>query len=233
VGKICQDSPHVLALSGRLFAEPYPPWVQGQLSAQPQQASLPTDVRARAGRALAEPYRPWVQGQLSAQPQQASLPALPSTPAAARPAVRLHPDDIAAIGRAVARELAVVMAPGSDGGRQLPALEKPLRPPSASALLTVKDLLEARPGLSRRWVYENAAACGGMRKNVSSRSPLWFRLSDVDAELDNRRKGPSPLTRPTAARATTPPAGSRSKSASRSKTCSSSPLTFDIRPRPS
>ena len=59
-------------------------------------------------------------------------------------------------------------------------------------LLTVDELLAARPGLSRSWLYRNAGDCGAIQKNKSKRSPLWFRLRDVDAELDRRRKAPVP-----------------------------------------
>jgi hypothetical protein len=59
-----------------------------------------------------------------------------------------------------------------------------------NSLLTTGEVLALRPGMTRRWLYENAAACGAMRKNPSQKSPLWFRLADVDAELERKRKKP-------------------------------------------
>jgi hypothetical protein len=102
---------------------------------------------------------------------------------------------------------------------------------SASALLTVREVLASRRGLTKSWLYANAAACGAIRKNNTRRSPLWFRLEDVDAELDRRRKaamdrGQRTDGAPASALSAQPSRGRRPYS-----TANGSPRFFPVRPR--
>jgi hypothetical protein len=106
-------------------------------------------------------------------------------------ALRVHPEDLAqivelladALAPRLAEHVAALLAPESAATSSASN-----GAPTPEALLTVAEVVEARPGMTRSWVYANAAACGAIRKNPSARSPLWFRLADVDAELEKRRK---------------------------------------------
>jgi hypothetical protein len=106
-------------------------------------------------------------------------------------ALRVHPDDLAQIVALLADALAPRLA---EHVAALLASESAATSSAANgartpeALLTVAEVVAARPGMTRSWLYANAAACGAIRKNPSARSPLWFRLADVDAELETRRK---------------------------------------------
>jgi hypothetical protein len=88
-------------------------------------------------------------------------------------AARLHPDEL--------EEIAALLADKLAGEMRVPARE---------ALLRVDEVVAARPGLKRSRLYADADEFGAIRINKTKRSPLLFRLADVDAELDRRRKAP-------------------------------------------
>lgn len=106
---------------------------------------------------------------------------------------RLHPDDrewlVAQLAERmaakVAEELMSCLVGEIDAAKAAQATATP-----TNSLLTTNEVLALRPGMPRRWLYENSAACGAIRKNPSQKSPLWFRLADVDAELERKRKKP-------------------------------------------
>lgn len=106
---------------------------------------------------------------------------------------RLHPDDrewlVAELAERMAAKVAEELMSCLVGEIDAAKAAQATAPPTNS-LLTTDEVLALRPGITRRWLYENSAACGAMRKNASQRSPLWFRLADVDAELQRKRKMP-------------------------------------------
>lgn len=102
---------------------------------------------------------------------------------------------------------------------------------SATALLTVREVLAARRGLTKSWLYANAAAGGAIRKNDTKRSPLWFRLEDVDAELDRRRKAAMGRTEQANGVLVSAPSSQLERSRQRYCTAKGSPRTFAVRPR--
>jgi hypothetical protein len=162
----------------------------------------------------------------------ACLPA--AAPATAEQAVRLHPDDLvlltARVAEAVAERVVHQMAdvltakalPDEQAGRGNPR-----------SLLTVPEVVAARPGISAPWLYANGADCGAIRKNRSKSSPLWFRLADVDAELERRRKKPVKDTVHAPAPSTSPRRRARRTTSSERFTAGGAPRRFDISPRKS
>jgi hypothetical protein len=103
--------------------------------------------------------------------------------------------------------------------------------PTPDRLLTTDEVVAARPGLTRAWLYANKADCAAIQKNSSRRSPLWFRLADVDAELDRRRKK---SVRQTAEAPTASPRSRRRQHRSTTSgelTANGAPRSFDVRPR--
>ncbi len=103
---------------------------------------------------------------------------------------------------------------------------------ASCALLTVDEVVAARPGITANWLYNNAPACGAIQKNKTQRSPLWFQLPEVDAELKRRRKKPikeavEPSEPPTVRRHRK----TRHMAANGSLTANGAPRSFDIRPR--
>ena len=167
--------------------------------------------------------------QLSRQPQQPALAAhgLAAVQTADAPPARLHPDDLAQLASLVAEQVADFLAGEVATGKQT-AQEAP---PAPGALLTVKEVLAARSGITRWWLYAYKADCRAIRKNKSLRSPLWFRLVDVDAELDRRRTKPvkeavEPPVLPAPRRRR-----ARRGTTAGSLTANGAPRSFDVRPR--
>ncbi len=144
---------------------------------------------------------------------------------------RLHPDDrewlVAQVAdRVVARvaeELMSCLVGDIDASKAAQDAA-----PSPDGLLTTDEVLALRPGIRRSWLYRNSAECGAIKKNLSRRSPLWFRLADVDAELQRRRKKPvKPVPAPRSARRQ---AKLRATAARLATNGAASP--FVVRPRP-
>jgi hypothetical protein len=131
---------------------------------------------------------------------------------------RLHPDDLAELAGLVVTAIVERVQPQPD-------CLAPRR------LITTKEVVAARPGISPAWLYRNAADCGAIRKNKSGRSPLWFRLADVDAELEQRRKKPIRETVEAPANPTTQRQRVRPRSTNGMVTANGAPRSFDIRPR--
>jgi hypothetical protein len=97
-------------------------------------------------------------------------------------------------------------------------------------LMSSAEIVAARPGLTRQWLYDHADECGAIRKNNSKRSPFWFRLCDVDAAIDGRQQTT------TIAERTTPAYGLARGRPIRLRdgdayTAKGSPRSFTIRPR--
>src|ERR1035437_360265 len=97
-------------------------------------------------------------------------------------------------------------------------------------LMSSAEVVVARPGLTRAWLYEHAEDCGAIRRNKSKRSPFWFRLCDVDAAIDGPRCTATPAER------TAPVYGARRSRPMRRQdgddyTAKGSPRSFTIRPR--
>lgn len=130
------------------------------------------------------------------------------------PFTRLHPEDLQHLAGLITSQL----RPGV-GDASL----------STHELLTTDEVLRARPGLSREWLYDNAANCRAIRKNKSKRSPYWFRLCDVDAALDAQRLAPVvPIVSKGRARSTVCAHPRREND---THTMNGAPRAFDIRPR--
>ena len=175
--------------------------------------------------------------ELAIQSQQLTLVAGGSAAAqtAGEPAARLHPDDLAqlasrvadALATRVAEQVAAFLAAETAAAEQT-ASDAPL---ARNSLLTVDEVLTARPGMSRSWLYGNAADCGAIRKNNSRRSPLWFRLIDVDGELERRRKKPVKETVKAPVLHTPRRRRARRRTASAPLTANGAPRSFDVRPR--
>lgn len=128
--------------------------------------------------------------------------------------MRLHPEDLQHLAWLITSQLHTA------GGAA---------PPSTHELLTTGEVLRARPGLSREWLYDNAANCRAIRKNRSKRSPYWFRLCDVDAALDAQRLAPVvPIASKGRARSTV---CAQKRPGDDTHTSNGAPRSFDIRPR--
>ena len=106
---------------------------------------------------------------------------------------RLHPDDrewlVAQLAERmaakVAEELMSCLVSEIDAAKAAQATAPP-----TNSLLTTKEVLALHPGMPSWWLYRYSAECGAIRKHLSRSSPLWFRLADVDAELQRRLKKP-------------------------------------------
>jgi hypothetical protein len=97
-------------------------------------------------------------------------------------------------------------------------------------LMSSADVVVARPGLTRAWLYEHAEECGAIRRNKSQRSPFWFRLCDVDAAIDGARCTATPAER--AAQVYGPRRGRpKRRQDGDDYTAKGSPRSFTIRPR--
>jgi hypothetical protein len=181
-------------------------------------------------------YRVVMDPKPAAQPQQRTVAVcrLAASQAARQPAARLHPDDLAQLASRVADELAPRIM--EQVARCLVAQTTAAEPTATDArlaptsLLTVDEVLAARPGMSRSWLYGNAADCGAIRKNHSRRSPLWFRLIDVDAELDQRRRRPTRETVETAVLHAPRHRRTTRRTDGTQLTANGAPRSFDVRP---
>jgi hypothetical protein len=138
-------------------------------------------------------------------------------------AARLADEVMARIGEELMARVSQAVAAAHDA---------PGAAPKPGALLTVGEVLAARPGLSRRWLYDNKGDCGAIQKNRSKSSPLWFRLAEVDALLERRRT--RKLTAPSvssALRTPRPRAGVSRPTSGQTLTPNGAPRTFQIVPR--
>ena len=190
-------------------------------------------VAVRPGQGRREPYTCYVRPPLATPSQGPALDAraLATAQTASVVPARLHPDDrewlVAQVAdRVVARvaeELMSCLVGDIDASKAAQDAA-----PSPDGLLTTDEVLALRPGIRRSWLYRNSAECGAIKKNLSRRSPLWFRLADVDAELQRRRKKPvKPVPAPRSARRQ---AKLRATAARLATNGAASP--FVVRPRP-
>lgn len=144
------------------------------------------------------------------------------SPEVARLAAQLAEEIVARVGEELMARMTQAVAAAQDA---------PSAALTSGALLTVGEVLAARPGLSRRWLYDNKADCGAIQKNRSKSSPLWFRLAEVDAELERRRKRTVNAPSVSSGRHTPRPRVGVRLTPGKTLTPNGAPRTFQIVPR--